>query len=380
MIPYTYNMVDMGGVDLTEVRGSVFSGLYSRIEDALDDTMVLVLYNWFCAGIKIAPSYVNITQESNRVIINEVVIINSDDTISIPGMSVLPVIRSLTIAENGTYAAPSGIDGYSPVSVNVPQPQPVIESLSVTENGTYSAPSGTDGYSPVSVNVPQPQPVIESLSVTENGTYSAPSGTDGYSPVSVNVPSGSDLSKLALKTGGNVIFSQGQVNGFTSSASIVKLLNPDNNSDSFLNFSSPFELNIRFKVSAFLSRSQVLCGNTANFYRQPSIEVGPSGNLWCGISSDGSTWTYSLALDNSVPTNTWCEANLKYDGSSATLKLTIGETVLSTDVSVSSVYNATSSYGLGGIANSSSHYATNVTIDLARTYIKINNSLVWGVE
>lgn len=31
---------------------------------------------------------------------------------------------------------------------------PVIEALSVTANGTYTAPSGIDGYSPVTVNVP----------------------------------------------------------------------------------------------------------------------------------------------------------------------------------------------------------------------------------
>ena len=31
---------------------------------------------------------------------------------------------------------------------------PVIEALSVTANGTYTAPSGVDGYSPVSVSVP----------------------------------------------------------------------------------------------------------------------------------------------------------------------------------------------------------------------------------
>lgn len=30
---------------------------------------------------------------------------------------------------------------------------PVIEALSVTENGTYTAPSGVDGYSPVTVDV-----------------------------------------------------------------------------------------------------------------------------------------------------------------------------------------------------------------------------------
>ena len=31
---------------------------------------------------------------------------------------------------------------------------PVIEALNVTANGTYTAPSGVDGYSPVTVNVP----------------------------------------------------------------------------------------------------------------------------------------------------------------------------------------------------------------------------------
>ena len=30
----------------------------------------------------------------------------------------------------------------------------VIQSLSITANGTYTAPTGVDGYSPVVVNVP----------------------------------------------------------------------------------------------------------------------------------------------------------------------------------------------------------------------------------
>ena len=100
-----------------------------------------------------------------------------------------PVIESKSITENGIYTAPSGVDGYSPITVNVPTTTPVIESKSITENGTYTAPSGVDGYSPITVNVPTPTPVIESKSITENGTYTAPEGVDGYSPITVNVPS-----------------------------------------------------------------------------------------------------------------------------------------------------------------------------------------------
>ena len=64
----------------------------------------------------------------------------------------------------------------------------VINPLAVTENGTYTPPEGVDGYNPVTVNVPAPQPVIETLTVTENGTYTSPAGVDGYNPVTVNVP------------------------------------------------------------------------------------------------------------------------------------------------------------------------------------------------
>ena len=68
-----------------------------------------------------------------------------------------PVIESKSITANGTYTAPEGVDGYSPITVNVPTPTPVIESKSITANGTYTAPEGVDGYSPITVNVPLPQ-------------------------------------------------------------------------------------------------------------------------------------------------------------------------------------------------------------------------------
>lgn len=61
---------------------------------------------------------------------------------------------------------------------------PVIESKSITENGTYTAPTGVDGYNPVTVAV---QPNLQSKTATENGTVTPDTGYDGLSSVVVNV-------------------------------------------------------------------------------------------------------------------------------------------------------------------------------------------------
>ncbi len=64
--------------------------------------------------------------------------------------------------------------------------EPAIEPLEVTENGTYDAPAGVDGYSPVTVNVPVPDGYIipsGSKSITENGTHDVTE----FAAVEVNV-------------------------------------------------------------------------------------------------------------------------------------------------------------------------------------------------
>ena len=72
--------------------------------------------------------------------------------------------------------------------------EPVIEPLAITENGTYTAPDGVDGYSPVTVNVPIPDGYIVpsgTKEITENG----PHDVTEYASVNVNVESGGDVAR-----------------------------------------------------------------------------------------------------------------------------------------------------------------------------------------
>ena len=82
----------------------------------------------------------------------------------------------------------------------------VVQPLEVTESGTYTAPDGVDGYSPVSVNVPTPEIKLQEKTITENGEYTADEGFDGLAKVLVEVAGG----------GSNVVAKYGTLYGATS--------------------------------------------------------------------------------------------------------------------------------------------------------------------
>ena len=125
------------------------------------------------------------------------------------------VIEGLTITSNGTYTAGAGVDGYSPVEVDVPAPEFVTETLSVSENGTYTPSEGVDGYSQVNVNVPATQFITETLSVSVNGTYTPSDGIDGYSQVNVNVPAPEFVTE-PLNVSANGTYTPGQgIDGYS---------------------------------------------------------------------------------------------------------------------------------------------------------------------
>jgi len=97
-----------------------------------------------------------------------------------------PTIEPLLVAENGVYQVTAGVDGFNPVTVNVPSP--VLINKEIEENGIFNASDdNANGYKRVIVNVPHPKPVLEDIDITENGTYAPEAGVDGFNEVRVNV-------------------------------------------------------------------------------------------------------------------------------------------------------------------------------------------------
>ena len=188
--PKIYNMVNLGGIDLATANGSEVPGIYQKITAALTSDHIEVFYNWKFADIVLPPSKVAIdVSVANQYTINEEILVKSDDTVGIIGFIRIPIIVPLTAEENAVYNIPAEVDGFGPVTVQVPSPPPVLVSLNATENGTYTPGTGEDGFSDVTVAVPDPpSPVLVSLNATSNGDYTPGVGEDGFSSVNVAVP------------------------------------------------------------------------------------------------------------------------------------------------------------------------------------------------
>ena len=104
-----------------------------------------------------------------------------------------PVIEPLNVTQNGVYTTPVGVNGFGPVSVNVPDLPPVLQSKEATKNGEYTPDSGYDGLSKVTVNVPAPEIKLQEKTITENGEYTADAGFDGLLKVLVDVAGSANI-------------------------------------------------------------------------------------------------------------------------------------------------------------------------------------------
>ena len=131
MIPYPYNFVDMGGIDLAEANGTVVDGLYSRIAEAATSCGEVMLYNWKFAEIEITPQHTNLLITDEVIVINGMVQVTEQDMIIIPGETPPtpePVIVDLFVDQNGTYIPEDyDADAFGEVTVDV-EASSIIES------------------------------------------------------------------------------------------------------------------------------------------------------------------------------------------------------------------------------------------------------------
>lgn len=100
------------------------------------------------------------------------------------------VINPLSVTANGTYTATGGVDGYSPVTVNVPKP---LGTKNITANGDYDVESYASAHVSVSGITPS-----GTYSITNNGIYDIVS----YASVDVNVSGGGGITAddIALRS------------------------------------------------------------------------------------------------------------------------------------------------------------------------------------
>lgn len=175
MVPDKFNMVDMEGIDLIESQGVEVPGLHEKLMESIALCRYQCLYNWKFDGILIPPTYVEMIATDEEVTINGGVSVDVDDIVHIESLVRTPVVEALSVSENGIYTPQEGVDGFSPVEVEI---NPIIVPLEVSENGVYTAPEGVDGYSPVTVQIPQPSYKYEYLEPDYAGI--------GYSYVALN--------------------------------------------------------------------------------------------------------------------------------------------------------------------------------------------------
>lgn len=121
----TFNMLDMGGIDLAEANGTIVEGIYNRILESANSCGEVIFYNWKFAGIVIPPYHLKIIV-GDSIIINDAIVVSNDDKVTVPGINPEPiptVLVPLSVSNNGEYdPADYEADGFSTVTVEVNPP------------------------------------------------------------------------------------------------------------------------------------------------------------------------------------------------------------------------------------------------------------------
>lgn len=148
-VPDKFNTVDMGGIDVVKAQGEKVDGLFLRLLNSIQDCRYSVLCNWFFAEIPVAPAYVELVFDGEQVSINDLITVTPDDIVHVSSLQ--STILPLNVEENGRYVPPSGVDGYSPVIVNVGGDPPLPAEFQEVE---YIESTGIQYTTPMILTIP----------------------------------------------------------------------------------------------------------------------------------------------------------------------------------------------------------------------------------
>ena len=141
-----FNIVDMGGIDIVKSQGLRVEGLFTRLLNSIQNCKYTLLTNWNFAEIPIVPTYVELVFDGEEVKINDLISVTDEDVVRVYSLEEPsePVITELMATENGTYVPEEGVDGFSPVTVNV-DAETVYWNEPIIRNWDFSNPVNTRG-------------------------------------------------------------------------------------------------------------------------------------------------------------------------------------------------------------------------------------------
>lgn len=259
-----------------------------------------------------------------------------------------------TITQNGTH----DVTNYASANVDVQGgASAVIEPLSVIQNGVYSPQTGVDGFSPVTVNV------------------------DGGGGLMIPLIGIMNYEASADVSGTIKIINDGWISGFKDRYKYFVPLDVETGNVLDVKWNQPFEVFLVVKCSQFITRQQVLFGSYSGYSYAPTIEIGANGaNIWCGFSTNGSSATNSLLFTHAFSTNTEITIKAVWDGTTYSVTVKEGSYEETKTVTPASAhyYNATNSrIEFGGINRSNDHNARYASMKLTDMYIKNNGTFIW---
>lgn len=176
--------------------------------------------------------------------------------------------------------------------------------------------------------------------------------------------------------GSPTVTSAGIASGFTTDSYIqlIDAFNPANNS---------WEVQVKFTTSSNVTTVQEILHSRKGTGSSGKYGIGLSidnthFNFFC--SSDGSDWLFDLYGTYTILTNTTYWVKIGWDGAEYYLEYSLdGETYTRdiTNASTSAVYSPLTSSFIGVWNNGSFTNAFGGSIDLSKTYIKINDEIWW---